>query len=119
MYLWLDSILWSISRAYRRRKIRQSRVYSELLAPIRPDAEALDRALERPAILSRVPPIERTLGPYRAAMLAEKLQDEAVLHGSWPQYSHGGLANACSFCAEGEHGLPRIDPCDCPCHRGS
>ena len=84
---WLDSILWAISRAYRRRKIKHSHVYTELRAPIRPDAEALDRALERPAILTIRDAHGAAERPYRfnrtQELLIEKLTDEAMMHGSW------------------------------------
>jgi hypothetical protein len=108
MFKHIDSLLWSISRAYRRRKIRQSRVYTELLSPIRPDAEALDRALERPAILTRMRDfrtVPRSMQPWPNELLVEKLTDEAMMHGSWPigreyycehcpQYGH------CSICGQ-------------------
>ncbi len=114
--MWLDSTLWSISRAYRRRKIRQSRVYEELRAPIPPD----DSWLERPAILARGQ--ARELAPGRAPgetmwsfpkgvdldryrpspHLVEKLTDEAMMQGSWPP-SGQAMEFWCEHCPQYGH----------------
>ena len=92
MYL-LDSLLWHISRTYRRRKIRQSHVYEALRAPARPDSTALDRALERPAILSFARANE---------LLVEKLTDEAMMHGSWPPAGQA-MEYWCEHCPQYGH----------------
>ena len=134
MYLWLDSLLWSISRAYRRRKIKRSRIYAKLLEPIPPIDRMLERQIERPAILvTKEKPLSRAepwpiMTRYQREQLQEKLTDEAIIASiergqyrqpdAWPQYRRGELASACAFCAEGEHGIPSSDACDCPCHRG-
>ncbi len=113
---WLDSTLWSISRAYRRRKIRQSRVMQELRTPISPD----DRYLDTPAILARGQPAEQALGRaqgetmwhfpkdtdlnrYRPSPhLVEKLTDEAMMHGSWPP-SGQAMEYWCEHCPQYGH----------------
>ncbi len=105
MYLWLDSLMWSISRAYRRRKIRQSRVIEELRAPIPPD----DRYLDTPAILARGQAAEQALGRARGGAagwpspyLVEKLTDEAMMHGSWPP-SGQAMEYYCEHCPQYGH----------------
>lgn len=140
---WLDSTLWAISRAYRRRKIRQSRVYSELISHARPHQAELERVLERPAILSDAwlehlhRPVVR-LGaqkwpPYTAnELLREKLADEELKYGCDvgtgfmqldytrgrdPLDSPGVYARACSACNAGDHGIYGQGACLCPCHR--
>ncbi len=59
---WLDSTLWSISCAYRRRKIRQSRVYADLMQD-HPEIARFDY---------RISDKER-------AMLAEATKDQTIL----------------------------------------
>jgi len=110
----LDSILWKLSRAYRRRKMRQSRVHAELLQAIPHDTRLLDAYLERPAILAGRGASDRPegargqtyahltevadfhLSPYQVEMLREKLADEAITRGREPEYW-------CEFCPQYGH----------------
>jgi hypothetical protein len=133
---WLDSLLYSHIRAYRRHKFRRSRVRAELMAPIpatRPPIARLDDWLDRPAILTRgrdwTSEPERMwpiMNQYQRAQLQEKIEDEAILASmyrqpdAWPE----GIppvelrANMCVPCRFGTHEQPWImcGGCNCACH---
>lgn len=98
MQTWLDRLLWRLSRRYRRRKIKHSRVRAELLQPVPRDTRMLDRYLERPAILAR----GRISFAQDNPLLVEKLADEAITRGQAMEYwcEHCPQYGECCVCGQ-------------------
>lgn len=90
----INDLLWRYSRAYRRKKMRESAVIQTLMRPLEHPSE---RALERPAVLGRV---EAALTLYQRDMLCEKLSDEMLMHPEEWWCEHCPQYGECCVCGQ-------------------